>query len=85
MLLDYSNHYNKAMNKCFISVRHFTNTREVWHNAVTLWDVYENLQYGAFLEARSISQSSTDECEVAGKKCKNIDEWNELAWSYMNG
>jgi hypothetical protein len=41
VLLDYSNHYNKAQNKCFIYVEyHFhTGTDASWTNDIFLWDV----------------------------------------------
>src|SRR5216684_2556462 len=56
ILLDYSNHYNKAMNKCFLSVEyHFhSGTDASWVNDISLWDVYENVKYGFFFETHEV-------------------------------
>src|SRR5580765_997419 len=48
-LLDFTNHYNKKQNKCFILVEYHYNSNLVagtrgssWTNIMTLWDLYEN-------------------------------------------
>jgi hypothetical protein len=53
-LLDYRNHYNKKENKCFVLVEYHYNSKLAgpggtsWTNLMSLWDVYENSQYGDF-------------------------------------
>jgi len=93
-LLDYTNHYNKNLNKCFATVEyHFTIAPKnpSWMNDMSLWDIYENSQYGKFLESHTIDLNlkggTADHivtCEVAGSKCKTIDEYNGLVQPYLN-
>lgn len=41
--LDYRNHYNKSLNKCFILIEYgYWLTASMWANDMTLWDVHEN-------------------------------------------
>jgi hypothetical protein len=97
ILLDFSNHYNKKENKCFIFVEYPYNngfgapSGSAWTNQITLWDIYENIKYGDFAENHYTvykpSISSSDElimCEFLGQKCKGIDEFNNLLRPYMN-
>jgi hypothetical protein len=92
LLLDYKNHYNKASNKCFIFVEyHFSKIADVWTNDITLWDVYENLQYGDFTQ-NHISYRKPDfktedvlvSCKVSDKTCKTAEEFNGLVRPYMS-
>jgi outer membrane murein-binding lipoprotein Lpp len=93
VLLDYSNHYNKAQNKCFISVEyHFhSGTDGSWTNDMSLWDVYENVKYGFFFETHEVVPKpeyhvvdSVGSCEFFDKKCKTIDEFNGFIGPYLN-
>ena len=94
MLLNYSNHYNKTMNKCFIIVEYHYSVGEsssLWTNDITLWDVYENVQYGTFVQNHSVTykpEVKTEEllisCEVYGTKCKGIEDFNNLVRPYLN-
>ncbi len=93
LLLDFTNHYNKSQNKCFIFVEYHYRTESSgsWINNMTLWDVYENEKYGTFAENHIIylkpKYQSTDEiitCELFGKKCTTVGEFNGLANPYMN-
>ncbi len=91
-LLDESNHYNKASNRCFVLVEYHFN-HEVgssWSNDITLWNVFENSKYGEFTENHFISfgdNGSKDTvliCDVAGTKCASVDQFNNLVSPYMN-
>jgi hypothetical protein len=93
ILLDYTNHYNKAQNKCFILVeRHYSwDKSDTWTNDMTLWDVYENSKYGSFDENTMSyfkpayhSESSVITCELLGTKCKTVEEFNNLVRPYLN-
>jgi hypothetical protein len=90
MPLNYSNHYNKAQNKCFILVEyhHSFDKLRSWLNQMSLWDVYDNSQYGTFIENHMIeSQPERDvvlTCELLDKKCKTLDEFNALVQPYLN-
>jgi hypothetical protein len=97
ILLNYSNHYNKKQNKCFIIVEHHYNSHfagpggDSWTNDIEVYDVYENVKYGYFAENHYTHYkpqiSTNDEmlsCEMWGKKCNGIQEFNSLAAPYMN-
>ena len=92
-LLDFTNHYNKSSNRCFVLVEyHFKeNPGWSWVNDMTLTDVYENSKYGHFAEEHTIDLKSGKEptdhvidCEVYGSKCTTIDQFNSLTNPYMN-
>jgi hypothetical protein len=93
ILLDYSNHYNKAMNKCFIAVEYhyYSGENGSWINNIALWDVYENVKYGLFFEDHTIflkpayhSEDAVNVCEFGDKKCKTIGEFNGFTQPYMS-
>ncbi len=92
-LLDFTNHYNKSLNKCFILVEyhHSLGLGDSWVNDITLWDVYENAKYASFAEDHIIyikptasTQDRVVTCELADKKCKTAGEFNDLVRPYMN-
>jgi hypothetical protein len=92
-LLDYTDHYNKSMNKCFILVEfHYSmGTGPSWVNDISLWDVNENSKYGDINVSHYIyskpemkNEDSVGGCTMLDKKCKTLDEFNQLASSYMN-
>lgn len=93
MLLDFTNHYNKKSNTCFILVEyHFgSGDGSAWYNNMTLWNVYENQKYADFTEFHQIfakggilPTDSVSTCSVSGDKCTSIDQFNNLARPYMN-
>ena len=92
IFLDYSNHYNKKLNACFIMVEYHLNMPPTsnWHNMLSLWNVYENNQYGQFDEGHYYNlqdigdHPKVNDCIVAGTKCTNEDGFNKLMWTYMN-
>lgn len=53
ILLTYSDHYNKRLNKCFIFVEFHSwlGSSTIWANNMNLWDVQENSKYGEFIKA----------------------------------
>jgi hypothetical protein len=96
IFLDYSNHYNKASNKCFVLSEYHYNSdfggpgAESWTNVMTLMDVYENVKYANFSENHITHFKPTinvgDEvitCDVQGDKCKTGDEFNNLVRPYL--
>jgi hypothetical protein len=94
MLLDFTNHYNKARNKCFITIEwHYrlNPNGESWVNDIMLYDVYENEKLGSISVNHLVSlrpeYSFTENvygCEVWGQKCKTLDEFNKLTTPYMS-
>lgn len=93
ILLEFTNHYNKAENKCFILVEyHFRLDKNgSWVNDMKLSDVYENAKYGSFAENNMIffkptlhPESSVIMCEVLDTKCMSLEQFNKLMQPYMN-
>ena len=89
VLLDYTNHYNQKMNKCFIEVEHHykLDVAEMsWFNNMTLWDVYENAKYADFSEAHEIYKFNNYKpndhvyvCnEPGGTKCSTGDDFWQI-------
>ena len=86
-LLDFTNHYNKTMNKCFILVYYNYSIGKdgAWANDMTVWDVYENSKYGSFGNIHyPSSREEVALCEIGSAKCKTLQEFNGLAGQYMN-
>jgi hypothetical protein len=96
-LLDFTNHYNKADNKCYILVDYHYNSNlagaggSSWTNDVELSDIYENVKHGSLGENHYTyfkpSLSASNEvivCEMRGKKCKTVEEFDNFIRPYMN-
>ena len=83
------------MNKCFIAVEYHYNSDSgyghSWYRDITVWDVFENTKYAWFDDSHTSFSASTElppqdtivTCEVAGTKCKTLDEFNNLIRGYM--
>ena len=97
VLLDFTNHYDAKLNKCFILVEyHYSSTfhpldGNAWVNDLTLTDVYENAKYASFSERHVTNMQPTVSvgnevvtCEAFGKNCKTSDEFYKLIGTYMN-
>ena len=94
LLLDHTNHYNKAMNKCFVLVEYhysLSSGDSSWANNVNLWDVYENTKCGTFSESDIAYQKPTFEvkdrvmtCDFLDKKCTTVEEFNGFVHPYLN-
>lgn len=90
-LLDFTNHYNKKENACFVFVEwHFSQGESLsWVNLMSLWNVYENSKYGNFGENHYVDLKhppTRDEmitCEVMDKKCKSAGEFIEFIGPYL--
>jgi hypothetical protein len=92
-LLTYTNHYNKTKNKCFVFVEYHYNfgPSGSWINDMTLWNIYENEKYGDFSQSTTVflkpkyeSTKSVASCEVYGKRCTTVEEFNNLVSPYLN-
>ena len=87
ILLDYSDHYSRSQNKCFLLVEdHYQYSNNWWANMMSLWDIYENTKYGEInvnhytdFKPEFASREEVNSCKVWGKKCSTVDEFNDLA------
>jgi hypothetical protein len=90
--VDYTNHYNAELNKCFIEI---TNN-EIEHGqpsrSILLADAFEEKEYGSYLWINSQGKKwwevSPLECEVtliSGEKqhCASSEEFDKLVNTYM--
>ena len=95
LLLHFTNHYNKKLNKCFIIVENHRKNLYLsdgsWVNEITLTEVQENNQYGTFREDHEVIlkpkyhvEEKTGDCAVNGKTCKSLNDFNQLSSEYMN-
>lgn len=83
--LDYTNHYNRALNKCFVLVRRqtFINPKEEWNRDVTLADVHERVNYGEFLENHAGTSTRLAACAVGGASCAAEQDFETRIKPYM--
>ncbi len=97
ILLDFTNHYNKKLNKCFVLVEYHYNSNfagnggSSWTNDMEISDVYENAKYGRFGENHytywkptASTSSQVISCELLDQKCKTVQEFEQLVRPYMN-
>jgi len=84
---NYTNHYNRKLNKCFILVTETVyNPKEIRKELgvsstyKTLDDINENKPYGFFWK---LSNGALMSCEVLGKNCKSEAQWDALVKPYM--
>lgn len=93
VLLTQTNHYNKDRNKCFVVVEYhyYFGKNGSWTNHLELWDVYENSQYGDVSEMHRVELTpeykvgeNLIRCEVYGKKCSTLAEFNTAVRPFMS-
>lgn len=92
-LLQFTNHYNRSMNKCFILVEYhysLADGGDSWNSSMSLWDIYENARYATFGEDHFIYFKPTPRtedrvitCELSDTKCKTGNEFNNLVRPYL--
>ena len=73
-IYDYENHYNTRLNKCFIVETTTTFAKGATIKTIIFSDVNENKGYGTF---------DPITCEVEGKTCHSLQEWQALIKPYM--
>jgi len=76
----YTNHYNKELNKCFVTVHSVIKLDGRTHK--TLWDINENKRYGWFTSSL-VDQGKAADCTMLGNPCKSESEWDALVKPYM--
>ena len=87
IMSNYTNHYNRKLNKCFVlvmstSIPKDKTTREKYGISTdkTLWDLNENKEYGGFFK---FSKHALMRCDVLEKHCNSENEWDSLVKPYM--
>jgi hypothetical protein len=96
ILLDFTNHYDAKLNKCFILVDYHYKSDfarpggDSWTNEMSLTDVQQNAKLAYFAENHITNwkpqYSLGDEvisCNVPNKEWKAGDEYNNLVSPYM--
>ena len=93
ILLDYSNHYNSKVGKCFIIVEwHYNDTvskRGEWYGNIQLHDVFENNKYAELSEHTDVdyqtfkSTKRVLRCNVDGEECKSSEEFAAKTRGYI--
>lgn len=97
IFLDFTNHYNGKLNKCFILAEYHFNSHlagphgDSWSNIMSLFDVYENMKYAEFGENHYTyfkpeirNSQEMIMCEVAGTKCNSQQEFSNLVGPYLS-
>jgi len=85
IIANYTNHYNKKMNRCFylVTSNQFVTKNKDGTNPFiikTLLDVQENKVYGDFSSDRKTMFS----CAVGKSYCSSEKEWDSLVLPFMN-
>ena len=93
LTLTYTNHFNKSRNKCVLLVENHYRAdggrTDSWQNIMSLYDVYENGDYGDLSVWHQISTDASEklhlfECKVDGQKCTSVEEYVKLVRFWMN-
>ena len=94
ILLNFTNHYHRGLNKCFILIEYHYNFymgNGSWVSDLIAWDVYENSKFANFGETHVVypkpeyhMEDKVMNCEVWDKKCTTVDEFKGLVRPYMN-
>jgi uncharacterized protein YheU (UPF0270 family) len=79
LLLDFTNHYNKAQNKCYIYVLYNYNLgRTSWHRSYWAADVHENNRFANY------EKPIVRNCELWSNPCRTEDEFANLIRPYFS-
>jgi len=83
-VLNYTNHYNRSLNKCLILVREqtFMDANNEWHIAVILADVHERNEFGLFLESHASTSAQVTKCHVAESPCTSQADFEDRIKPY---
>jgi hypothetical protein len=86
----YSNHYNRAQNKCFIFIEwnYRLGTGQSWASHMSLWDVNDNVQRADFSQNHIVYKDLHTEdgrvyCEI-GKPCSTENEFEAFTRPFLN-
>jgi len=82
-ITNYTTHYNRKLNKCFVllSAVFLTDEKEKRNVLKRFVDINENIELGTFENLSSLDKKIT--CSVFGKECCSETEWDSLVRPYM--
>ena len=85
VFLDFTNHYNRSENRCYIRVEHHTDyapkVTSDWYNHIAIYNVYENDEVADLTLLNRIRVNEPDtksemvSCNFQGVTCKSPDEF----------
>jgi hypothetical protein len=78
---DYTSHYNRKLNKCFVLATFVYGGMRIGEIDRAMWDINENKRYGQFVPM--IDHSRPLVCEILGRRCDSEAEWDSLVRPYM--
>jgi hypothetical protein len=79
----FENHYNPALNRCFIVVYQLsTYPTPGTYVFRYIKDINNNRLVGTFMQQDT---KSPDRCVLNGKQCQSEDQWKELVKPYIEG
>jgi hypothetical protein len=86
LISNYTNHYNKKLNKCFILITSTEFIRNMENKiesirVKTLFDLNENKEYGSLIQFENNNKPIN--CRILEKYCNSEKEWNLLVKPYM--
>ena len=82
LTVDYTNHYNIKLNKCFVLVTDLVPNKYNFRTKFLL-DINEHRQTAGFIFSLKGGKNSIIECEVSGTNCQSESEWDAIVKPYM--
>ncbi len=86
LISNYTNHYNKKLNKCYILITSTEFTRNMENKIESirikmLFELNENKGYGSLIQFENNNKPIN--CRILEKYCKSEKEWDLLVKPYM--
>jgi hypothetical protein len=83
---NYTDHYNKKLNKCFIQITSIEVVKNIENKfkrivTKTLFDLNENNKYASFIQFENDNEPVN--CRILEEYCNSIKEWDSLVKPYM--
>lgn len=86
-VLSYTSHYNRAVNKCFMQVKHMTymDKDDHFESDESLMDVHEGRELGSFYDGHgTVAGTDYIECKIAGSVCSSQEAFEAAVKRYMS-
>lgn len=84
--VNYENHYNRKLNKCFYLEKHVKVMGGKWTEQFWLLDVNDNKEYGSFFSSDDTAQytaCSVKDATGTFTNCSSKEDWEKLVKQYM--